>query len=105
MAQIGRFTATKGGYEGTIRTLTLNVEAQIAANKSKKGDDAPDYRVFDRHNTEIGAAWKAQSNGDKPMQYLRVTLDDPSFAEPIYAALFDGEDGADLVWSRRRSDR
>jgi uncharacterized protein (DUF736 family) len=36
--------------------------------------------------------------------YLSVKLDDPSFNAPIYANLFDDEDGETftLIWSRGR---
>ena len=36
--------------------------------------------------------------------YLSVKLDDPSFNAPIYANLFDDEDGEGytLIWSRGR---
>jgi uncharacterized protein (DUF736 family) len=52
---------------------------------------------------EIGAAWSKRSNEG------RVKLDDPSFTAPIYANLFDDEDGDgfSLIWSRpsgRRAD-
>jgi len=54
------------------------------------------------HNAEIGAAWSKRSNEGR--DYLSVKLDDPSFTQPIYANLFDAEDGAgySLIWSRSR---
>ncbi len=38
-------------------------------------------------------------------EYLSVKLDDPSFAQPIYASLFQDEDGENhsLIWSRPRT--
>ncbi|WP_299410385.1 DUF736 domain-containing protein [uncultured Roseobacter sp.] len=101
MATIGSFTAGKDGYAGTIRTLTVNIKARIVANDQKKSDGAPDFRVY-AGRAELGAAWKAQSNGDEPRDYLSIQLDDPSFPEPIRAALFEDEEGAAfLVWNRR----
>ena len=47
----------------------------------------------ERGRAELGAAWKARSNGEEPRDYLSVQLDDASFPEPIRAALFE-EDGA-----------
>ena len=39
-----------------------------------------------------------------PRDYLSVQLDDPSFAEPIRAALFEDDEGAAyLVWNRREA--
>jgi len=100
MATIGNFTAGKDGYVGTIRTLTVNVKAKIVANDWKKSEGAPDFRVY-AGRAELGAAWKAQTNGDEPRDYLSVQLDDPSFPEPIRAALFEEEGAAFLVWNRR----
>lgn len=45
MATIGHFTAGKGGWTGTIRTLTINVKATIVANDKKTSDGAPDCRL------------------------------------------------------------
>ncbi len=53
----------------------------------------------------IGAAWTKRSNEGRA--YLGLKLDDPSFAHPIYANLFDDEDGEaySLIWSRPNSRR
>lgn len=51
-----------------------------------------------------GVAWKAKSKGDEPKDYLSVQLDDPSFPEPIRAALFEEDGAAFLVWNRKRDD-
>ncbi len=100
MATIGSFTPTKAGYVGTIRTLTVNVKAKIVANDTKKSETAPDFRIY-AGRAELGAAWKAQTNGDEPRDYLSVLLNDPSFPEPIRAALFEEEGAAYPVWNRR----
>lgn len=100
MATIGSFTAVPDGYSGTIRTLTVNVKAKIIANDQKKSEGAPDFRVY-AGPAELGAAWKAKTNGEEPRDYLSVQLDDPSFPEPIRAALFEDDGAAFLVWNRR----
>jgi len=100
MATIGSFTAGKDGYVGTIRTLTVNVKAKIVANDAKKSEGAPDFRIY-AGRAELGAAWKARSNGEDGRDYLSVQLDDPSFPEPIRAALFEEDGAAFLVWNRR----
>lgn len=102
MATIGSFTAGKDGYTGTIRTLTVNVKASIVANDKKSSEGAPDFRIY-AGRAELGAAWKAKTNGDQPRDYLSVLLDDPSFPEPIRAALFEEDGVGFLVWSRRES--
>ncbi|MBN8909876.1 MAG: DUF736 family protein, partial [Rhodospirillales bacterium] len=52
------------------------------------------------HFAEIGAAWSKRSNEGR--DYLSLKLDDPSFTAPIFANLFDDEDGDGftLIWSR-----
>ena len=102
MATIGSFTAGKDGYTGTIRTLTVNVKARIVANDQKKTDGAPDFRVY-AGSAELGAAWKARTGGEEPRDYLSVQLDDPSFPQPIRAALFEDDGAAFLVWNRREA--
>ena len=48
---------------------------------------------------EIGAAWRRTSKDNR--SYHSVKLDDPSFTAPIYANLFEGDDGeCALSWSR-----
>lgn len=104
MAIIGHFTASKdGGWEGTIQTLALNAKIRLVPNDNQSAEKAPAFRAF-VGKSEIGAAWRARSQGDNPRDYLSVKLDDPALAEPISAALFEGEDGlqATLVWNRQR---
>jgi uncharacterized protein (DUF736 family) len=104
VATIGTFTATDNGFNGSIRTLTLNVKARIqrVETPSEKG---PHFRIFAAGSVELGAAWKknAQESG---RDYLSVKLDDPSFPAPIYATLVEveGEDGFQLIWSRPSRD-
>jgi hypothetical protein len=52
-----------------------------------------------RFRAEIGAAWSKRS--EEGRDYLSLKLDDPSFNAPIYANLFDDEEG-DGYWSRPR---
>ena len=100
MATIGTFTKSGDDFTGTVKTLALNVKAKIA-RAEKENDKAPDYRIF-AGATEFGAAWKKTSNAGR--DYISVKLDDPSFNAPIYANLFDDEDGDgySLIWSRAR---
>ena len=102
MAQIGSFTAKDGKYTGTIRTMTINVKAQLVPNKDKANQSAPDYRVY-AGGAELGAAWREESkDGENP--YLSVRLDDPSFAAPVRAAFFENlKDGTGvMIWTRQR---
>ncbi|AZO75533.1 DUF736 domain-containing protein [Mesorhizobium sp. M1D.F.Ca.ET.043.01.1.1] len=103
MATIGTFTSTETGFNGSIRTLALNVKARIARveNPSGKG---PHFRIY-AGNVELGAAWQKRST-ESDRDYLSVKLDDPSFPAPIYATLteVEGEDGYQLIWSRPNRD-
>ena len=100
MATIGTFTRTGDSFEGTVSTLILNAEVQFRPTE-KSSEKAPDYRVF-AGRAEIGAAWAKRSDAGR--DYLGLKLDDPSFAAPIYANLFDDEGGEShsLIWSRSR---
>ncbi|MEI9996784.1 MAG: DUF736 family protein [Rhizomicrobium sp.] len=105
MAIIGHFTASKdGGWEGTIQTLTINTKVRLVPNDNLSSEKAPAFRVF-AGKSEVGAAWKARSQGDNPRDYLSLRLEDPSLTDAMSAALFEAEDGrqATLVWSRQRS--
>ena len=102
MAQIGTCTAKNGTYTGTIRTMTINVKAQLVPNADKASDSAPDFRLY-AGGAELGAAWREESkSGETP--YLSVKLDDPSFASPMRAAFFENEaDGTGvMVWNRTK---
>lgn len=99
MAVIGNFSLKDGKYTGTIRTMTINVKAQLVPNENDV-QGAPAYRLF-AGGAELGAAWEEVSEGDN-RPYLSVKLDDPSFDQPVRAALFTDEDEgtAIMVWSR-----
>ena len=104
MAIIGHFTASKdGGWEGTIQTLSINTKVRLVPNDNQSGDKAPAFRVF-AGKSEIGAAWKARSQGESARDYLSVRLDDPCLVDSVSAAMFEAEDGrqATLIWSRAK---
>ncbi|MDF2118345.1 DUF736 domain-containing protein [Roseiarcaceae bacterium H3SJ34-1] len=108
MATIGTFKKS-GTNEFTGQIVTLSVQAKnvrIVPEANRSGENAPSHRVF-AGRVEIGAAWSKRSNEGR--DYLGLKLDDPSFAAPIYANLFDDEEGEgySLIWSRpngRRAD-
>ncbi|UCI09505.1 DUF736 domain-containing protein [Mesorhizobium sp. B1-1-8] len=101
MANIGTFKKS-GNNEFTGEIVTLSVQARgvrIVPETRANGENAPSHRVF-VGRAEIGAAWAKQSNEGR--NYLGLKLDDPSFTAPIFANLFDDEDGEgySLIWSR-----
>jgi uncharacterized protein (DUF736 family) len=108
MATIGTFKKA-GSNEFTGEIVTLSVQAKnvrIVPETTRSGDNSPSHRVY-VGRVEIGAAWAKRSNEGR--DYLGLKLDDPSFTAPIFANLFDDEEGEgySLIWSRpngRRSD-
>ncbi|MDX8527875.1 DUF736 domain-containing protein [Mesorhizobium sp. MSK_1335] len=101
MATIGTFKKS-GNNEFTGEIVTLSVQARgvrIVPETRANGENAPSHRVF-VGRAEIGAAWSKQSNEGR--DYLGLKLDDPSFTGPIFANLFNDEDGEGftLIWSR-----
>ena len=105
MATIGTFKKTGTEYTGEIFTLSLQAKGvRLVPSSGASGENAPSHRVL-VGRAEIGAAWTKKSNEGR--DYLGLKLDDPSFAAPIYANLFDDEDGegSSLIWSRPNTRR
>lgn len=100
MSRIGTFRKSDGEYHGAIFTLALQAMSVGIVPVPGASTNAPSHRVM-MGEIEIGAAWAKTTKDDRP--YLSVKLDDPSFTAPIFAQLFDGDDGEyELVWSRQR---
>ncbi len=102
MANIGSFKTVGAEFHGEIVTLSVQSKGvRIVPEAQRANDDAPTHRVY-VNRAEIGAAWAKRSGQGR--DYLSVKLDDPSFNAPIYASLFEDEDGDGhtLIWSRDR---
>ena len=102
MANIGTFKKSGQEFLGEIVTLSVQTKGvRIVPETGRNGDTAPSHRIY-VGRAEIGAAWSKRSNEGR--DYLSVKLDDPSFNAPIYANLFNDEDGETftLIWSRSR---
>ena len=105
MATIGTFKKSGNEFNGEIVTLSVQAKGvRIVPETNRSGDNAPSHRVY-VGRAEIGAAWSKTSNEGR--DYLGLKLDDPSFTAPIYANLFDDEDGESyaLIWSRPNGRR
>ena len=102
MANIGSFKKFGDELQGEIVTLIVQARnVRIVPEANRPNDNAPSHRMF-VGRAELGAGWSKRSNEGR--EYLSVKLDDPSFDAPIYASLFDDEDGetSSLIWSRSR---
>ena len=100
MATIGTFKKAGNGFTGEIVTLSVQAKnVRIVPEATRSGDNSPSHRVY-VGRVEIGAAWAKRSNEGR--DYLGLKLDDPSFTAPIFANLFDDEEGEgfSLIWSR-----
>ena len=104
MATIGTFKKSGNEFVGQIVTLSVQAKnVRIVPEANRSGENAPSHRVY-VGRAEIGAAWSKRS--EEGRDYLSLKLDDPSFNAPIYANLFDDEDGEGytLIWSRPRKN-
>jgi len=102
MANIGSFKKSGSEFHGEIVTLSVQTKnVRVVPETNRANDNAPSHRIY-VGRAEIGAAWSKRSNEGR--DYLSVKLDDPSFLAPIYANLFNDEDGEGftLIWSRGR---
>ncbi len=98
MSKIGSFKKVAGEYRGQIITLALQAKSVRIVEQAATSEHAPTHRVY-AGEAEVGAGWVKIRNEDRP--YLSIKLDDPSFTAPIFAQLFEGENGDhDLVWNR-----
>lgn len=101
MTQIGTFTRKDDGFFGRIRTLTLDIEVAILPAEESDAENAPNHRVF-AEGLEFGAAW--DRTGERAGSYLSVSIDDPSFVEPVRARMFESDTKKDvwnLHWTRK----
>ncbi|ASP73316.1 DUF736 domain-containing protein [Sinorhizobium meliloti] len=101
MTQIGTFTRKDDGFFGRIRTLSLDIEVAILPADETDAENAPNHRVF-AEGFEVGAAW--DRTGERAGSYLSVSIDDPSFVEPVRARMFESDTKKDvwnLHWTRK----
>lgn len=75
------------------------------------GENAPDFRIRlgeSADGPEVGAGWKRTA--EKAGEYVSLLIDDPVFAQPIRANLFQAEASGSsfhLLWNRppKREER
>ncbi len=107
--QIGSFIRTANGFEGVIESAVLDIRVSIVPADPGDADKAPDWRVHrgdDGDGPEIGAGWN--ESGERAGDYVSLRIDDPTFTQPIRAALFrigDDDSAWALRWNRPQKRR
>lgn len=96
----------KGGFEGTLATMSLRKRIRILPNATKESDAQPDYRVYTEDRVEIGGGWnrvgKVSGNA-----YISLTFAAPEFGpSKVYANLGraagqDDEGVMAILWNPR----
>ena len=101
MATIANLAKQKdGSITGTLLIPSFNGAKLVLTPVEKKGK-GPEFRLT-IGAFEAGAAWKRET---ETSTYYSVKLDDPTFARPIYCALFKTPDGYVLVWDRPKAKK
>ena len=102
MTCIGTFAATPDGFEGRLKTLTIDRPLTLVAVDPCDVENAPDYRIMageGEETYEVGAGWKHV--GDKAGSFVTLVVDDPVLPRPLRANLFSSDDQNHvLIWSR-----
>ena len=106
MPAIGYVNRNDTGFEGHLRTPTINAPVRIVPNSAKEnGSKQPDYLVY-VGQAEVGAGWvkRGQQSGE---DYVSITLAAPEFgAQKLYANLGkaagqDDEGLMAIIWNPR----
>jgi len=112
MSKIGYLKPTTDGNPqelyGEIKTLQLQLQINLVPVERKTKDAAPDYTIFANGDIEIGSAWRKvkQQVGDDPLEFLSITIDDPSMPNVLNVAAFKLESGMyEITWRRRQSQQ
>lgn len=107
MSLIGHFRRSRsGGWEGDIRTLTLDVRLRLKPNDDLTSPNAPAFRAMVGWS-HVGDAWETRTRSRASRPMVRVDLDDPLFPAPISMVLLPDEDDetAVMVWQRPKPRR
>ena len=93
--KLGVFSPVKGGgWTGRLRTMSANCPVTIELT-------ARSTYQLKRKESVLGSGKLTKSGAGRPI--IRLRIDDPSWAQPIYAALMLPQEGAqyaELIWKR-----
>ena len=95
--ELAALKATKQGFTGELKTLTVRAKIDIVQIADRKSDKSPSHRITSG-GQEIGAGWNKRSKAGA--DYISVRIDDPALAAPIFAAVVNTKSGPALVWGR-----
>lgn len=104
---IGHFRRSRsGGWEGDVRTVTLDFRLRLKPNDDRTHPNAPAFRAMVGWS-HVGDGWETRTRSRPSRPMVRVHLDDPLFVAPITMALLPDEDGetAVMVWQRPQARR
>jgi len=101
MAIIGEFTKENGTYRGYIQTLELSVGVHLKEIHKEKDAELPNYVAFAANGAQLGSA-RIKTGQRSGKDYIRLSVDDPSFASPIHANLIEKDGKHLLMHSRSR---
>tara|TARA_B100000780_G_scaffold262761_1_gene216159 strand:- start:859 stop:1227 length:369 start_codon:yes stop_codon:yes gene_type:complete len=97
---------------GEVRTLQLQQKIKLLPNPNKTNKDAPDFIIsalcFNGGDIQIGAAWRKTKDkiGAPPVHFISLSMDDPSFPNPLNVAAFKADDGRyEITWRRRQAQQ
>ena len=97
------FEPTANGYAGRVRLFGIDEAITLVETEPSDADNAPNWRIHrgdGGEGPEIGAGWN--ETGERAGDYVSLRIDDPAFAQPIRAALFQNT-GDKSTWSLRWS--
>jgi uncharacterized protein (DUF736 family) len=114
--KIGELTPTNpvnpvdGELTGYVRTRTLDLPIRTVNNPDKRSDRSPDLLFHARgqngHWVDEGVGWlKSSKRKDgTSVQYLSITLQDPSMPEALHCAAFreEGTNNWVITWRPRK---
>ncbi len=99
----------QGTYEeliGEIKTLKLLIPLKLVPDNMRTNQNAPDFIILTDNEIEIGVAWKKQKQqlDGNLIEFLSMTIDDPSLPSTLNVAAFKQSDGSyEISWRRRQT--
>lgn len=109
MSKIGYLNKNGEELYGEVNTIQLQLSIKLTPIRNKQSAQAPDFIILTKApsgaDVEIGNAWKKtkQQIGDVILEFLSITIDDPSLPNALNVAAFpNNTNGYDITWRRRQ---